>query len=289
MDMDPFLLNKIEQITNLPTLPRVASKLLKTLTDASTSTKDVAVLVGQDISLSAKILRLANSAFYGIPRTIGNISNAVVILGYKVIHTMVLSLTVFDMFPADKHNAHFDAKEFWSHCLKCGLIAKLLAGRTVKYTTDPEDAFCSGLLHDIGKIVMEQYLHDDFTSVLEYGKTHNQSFYRSETECLQFTHTDVAQWLIKKWDLPDALYFSIVNHHSPQESDEHKEITYICHYADYLSYFSENPKKGLLPPLDQASNEILGLSDSDISDILEKLPEEIDKTRDFYDIIRGKE
>ena len=134
MASKPELRERIKGITNLPTLPQVASRLMAVINNPATSSSDVAFIVGQDLSLSAKVLRLANSAFYGMPRSITNINNAVVILGLRVINTMVLSLTVFDMFPGDRKSALFNRQAFWRHSLGCGVIAKMMAARMKRFT-----------------------------------------------------------------------------------------------------------------------------------------------------------
>jgi HD-like signal output (HDOD) protein len=228
---------KIEQVTNLPTLPEIVVKVMKIVNDPSSSSDEVAFVVSQDLALSAKILRLANSAFYGVPKTITSIHNAVVILGFKVINTMVFSLTVFDMFPHEQKNSLFNRTAFWRHSTSCGLICKLLTRRLTKFVLfDEEEAFCAGLLHDIGKVVMEQYLHEDFHKALKYAKQKMIPLYEAEKKTLGYTHTDVAQWLTTSWQLPITLQVPLIYHHSPLEVKENKDIVALCHYADYLCY-----------------------------------------------------
>ena len=292
MQINEELQDRIRHIANLPTLPQVASRLMKIINDPMTSSSDVAFVVGQDLSLSAKILRLANSAFYGIPRSITNINNAVVILGLKVINTMVLSLTVFDMFPENKRSKLlFDRKAFWIHSLACGTIAKKLATKVKKFVMfDPEEAFCAGLLHDIGKVVMEQYLHEDFHLALKTSKTDNIPMYEAEEEVLGFDHTDVAEWLTSGWGLPMEIQLPLINHHDPAISVQCQDIVALCHYADWLCYETGTAldKSYPRPELDTHSIEHLRIEDSDIEFIKEKLPEELEKTTIFYDVAAGK-
>jgi putative nucleotidyltransferase with HDIG domain len=287
MSATHVLQSKIERISNLPTLPQLASHLMKTLNDPHASASQIAALVSQDISLSAKILRLANSAFYGIPRTITNISNAVIVLGFKVINTLVVSLSVFDMFPNESHSTGFNRKTLWKHCVQCGMLAKLLSAQAPKSMTDPEDAFCAGLLHDIGKVVMEQYLHDDFTSAHRYAEKTKKSFIEAEREQLTFTHTDVARWLMAQWDLPENLLSAIINHHTPTSAGQYSGSVFLCHYADYLTYSNEiNGRNGIAPPpLDESTLDSLGLNENQVSAVVARFPEEFAKTASFYDIL----
>jgi HD-like signal output (HDOD) protein len=282
--------NKIEQITNLPTLPGIVTRVMHIVHDPSSSSNDVAFVVGQDLALSAKVLRLANSAFYGMPHTITSIHNAVVILGLKVINTMVLSLSVFDMFPHERKSALFNRTAFWRHCTSCGLICRFLSQRLRSFVLfDPEEAFCAGLLHDIGKVAMEQYLHDDFHKALKHAKHKNIPLYDAENETLGYAHTDVAQWLTATWQLPLAISLPLSLHHSPQDARDHVDIVALCHYADYLCYelkltIDEDyaPPALIGPVVDR-----LGFSSDDIEALKLVLNGELEKVNAFCDIAAG--
>jgi HD-like signal output (HDOD) protein len=291
MPVTQELRDKIGQITNLPTLPQVATRLMKIVNDPITSSSDVAFIVGQDLSLSAKVLRLANSAFYGMPRTITNINNAVVILGLRVINTMVLSLTVFDMFPEDKKKSLFNRGAFWKHSLGCGLICKLLAARVNKFVLfDPEEAFCAGLLHDVGKVAMEQYMHDDFRNALIHAQKHRKPAFEAEQELLGYTHTEVADWLTSGWELPLELHAPLVYHHSPGAVTQCADAVSLCHYADYLCYElgMAVDDKAVRPALDKKAVEGLRMTSADIEFIKSVLPDEVKKMDVFMDIASGK-
>lgn len=285
MVINKVLQQKIGSISNLPTLPQISIQLMNIVNDKSSSASDVTAVVSQDISLSAKILRLANSAFYGIPRTVTNINSAVVILGMKVIQTLVLSLTVFDMFPTD--NGNFDRKSFWRHCLKCGFLARLLSERVVFKRIDPDDAFCAGLLHDIGKIVMEQYLHQDFHTALLYSTASGVCAYEAEKKKLSYTHTDVSQLLVNEWELPAPLVQSIILHHNPVEAEEYRELVYLVHLADHLLYKQkqEDDHCTIVPYLSEDCMQVLGLSDIDIILALQQFGDEMAKMDVFYDLL----
>ena len=289
MSIREELRDKIERISNLPTLPQIASRLLTLVNSPDTSAKEVAALVGQDISLSAKVLRLANSAYYGTPRAISTIQTAVVRLGFTVINTMVLSLTVFDMFTSNKKAVRFDRAAFWRHCIRCSVLAKILANKCRQSGVDPEEAFCAALLHDIGKVVMEQYLHEDFCSALEYAAQDKLSFYDAETKLLSYSHADVASWLIARWELPDQLHFPIINHHAPQKSEEATAIVSVCHCADFLSYDSDLAQKdaGIAPPLSEQAFSLIQQDTTPDDSLKELFAKEFEKAESFLDIIDG--
>jgi HD-like signal output (HDOD) protein len=278
---------KIEQIENLPTLPEVANKLLKIINDPTTTAVDVANLISRDLSLTSKVLRLANSAFYGIPRTVTTVQNAVVILGLKVINTMVFSITVVKMFPGDGRNELFSRKKFWAHSLACAVIARQLALRMRKFTLfDPEECFCAGLIHDIGRVVLDQYFHDDFLKALQKALQSKISLLQAEQETFGFSHMDVGDWLTSRWELPQDLRVPIVYHHTPGRTEYAREITTLVHLADNVTYDIGYGLPGLetRPPLDSALVNQLGFSTEDIDAVKASAQEEIEKFQAAFEI-----
>jgi len=242
---------KIEQIENLPTLPEVANKLLRIINDPITTAQDVANLISRDLSLTSKVLRLANSAFYGVPRTVATVHNAVVILGLKVINTMVFSITVVKLFPNDGRSEQFPRKKFWSHSVAVAVLSKMLALRMRKFSLfDPEESFCAGLIHDIGRIVMDQYLHDDFTKALKLAKEQNITLSEAEFKVFGFTHSEAGDWLTQRWELPGDIRAPIIWHHKPLEASEAREITALVHLADALAWQMDFGMPGFKAPPD---------------------------------------
>ena len=229
---------RFKRLTNLPTLPEIASRLMTMVNDPLVSTSDVAAIIAQDPSLSSRVLRLSNSAFYGMPGKINTINHAVVLLGFKIITTIVLSLTVFDMFPENKRSRRlFDRKAFWLHSLCCGLVARRLAQHAKKrFLFDPEELFCAGLLHDIGKIVLEQYLHEEFHTALAVAKDRKIPQHRAEIECLGFSHANVAELLTAGWGLPAQISKALAMHHEPGPANQLIDSAGVCHVADWLCY-----------------------------------------------------
>jgi len=280
------LQDKIKTIANLPTLPHIASRLMRIVNSPSASADSVAALVSQDVSLSAKTLRLANSAFYGIPRSVNTINNAVIILGFKIIQTMVLSLTVFDMFYDDdgEPNGLFDRDAFWEHSLRCAVIGRLLAHKRKRnYALDPEEAFCAGLLHDIGKVVMEQYLNADFHKALYHARANNTPVFEAEKEILGYTHCDVASWLTSGWSLPDEIEQPLVYHHEPEEAAACPEAVLICHIADIMSKLDPENEAAVSEAVRELEPKAkqLDLAARDLEDVMTEIPGEMERSAVF--------
>jgi HD-like signal output (HDOD) protein len=284
------LRRKIEQITNLPTLPEIVVHILRIVNDPETSAKEIGRAVSQDPPLSAKLLRLANSAFYGMPRSITSIQNAVVLLGTKVIRTIVLSLTVFDMFPGDNHSSLFNRTAFWRHSTSCAFLCRFLSeAMEGVFPFYSEESFCGGLLHDLGKVVMEQYLHEDFHHALRHAKDKKIPLFDAEMEILGYAHTDVAEWLTSNWELPDSIQLPMVFHHTPSRAPQCKNLVTLCHFADHLCY-----KLKLSidvdfagPALDAESLKALSLSEEQVEKVTARLATELDKINLFCEIATG--
>jgi len=149
-------IKKITQsIIGLPALPTVITQMIGLIGNPKTSARDVARLIATDQALTAKILKLANSAFCGFPRTISTANHAIVVLGLETVKSLVLNVSVLERFAGSSKDTSFDHQKFWEHCIACGVAARLLAGK-LRYWIQ-EEAFAAGILHDIGKLILSQY------------------------------------------------------------------------------------------------------------------------------------
>ena len=269
----------ISGIKDLPVLPEVAAQLLKIIHHASTSATDVANLISKDIGITSKVLRMANSAFYGIPRTITTVQNAVVLLGMKVVNSLVLSASVGTLFPPEKKSSGVDKKSFWVHSLACAIASKKIAEKIKLAYVDPEECFCAGLLHDIGKLVLNQYFKDSFIKSVNLAKIDNLPAYKAECKIFDCSHTRVGDWLTCKWELPIDLRNALIFHHDPASSSTSEKITFIIHLADYITHVLDMAtyKDEVLPRIHPDTQTILEITDQDIISIKEYVPKEIEK------------
>lgn len=278
---------KITNIKSLPSFPAVAHRLLAICSDLSHSAaNDVAHLLSGDPALTARVLRLANSAYYAPAYPVTTLTQAVVVLGTRVISTMVLAMSVFEMFPDTTSSTVFNRETFWRHCLACGVIGKSLVTKNAHLCTaiDPETAFCAGLLHDIGAMVMEQYLHEDHTAAYAYAKEHGYSCYEAEEKVLGYSHTTVADWLTESWGLPNQLRMPVIWHHDPASAPEHEIITTVCHFADWFYYDSQsitNPDV-IRPHYDVGSINKLKMSAQSLEEIRSEWPAMVNELANLY-------
>ena len=236
-----------ESIISLPTLPVVVSKMIEMVDNPKTSTASLARLISIDQSLTAKILKLANSAYYGFPREISTVNMAIVVLGFNTVKNMGLSLSVFDMFKDAEGGALFDVSKFWEHSIGCGAASRMIA-RRMKYRFVGE-AFVAGLLHDIGKVILNQYVHKEFMETLRLASLGKVSLDEAEEEVMGTGHAEVGSWLAEKWNLPKIIVESITFHHEPWEAKAEPLLVAIVNVADYLCHLCNIGISGRLSPL----------------------------------------
>lgn len=206
------LVNRIE---NLPALPYVISLVIKKIEDPRSSISDITKAMSGDEGLVANVLKLANSAYYGFPRRIVSITEAVVILGLNTLKSIVYTTLAKNMLGREVKGYALDRGELWRHSVACGIICREIARKN--RLGDIEAYFVAGLLHDIGKIVLGDYLEKEYEEVVRLVNESLKPFNEIEREVLGFDHAEVGGLLAKKWNLPEFLVDAIRYHHCPEE------------------------------------------------------------------------
>jgi HD-like signal output (HDOD) protein len=236
-----------ESIISLPTLPTVVSKMIELVDNPKTSAASLARLISADQALTARILKLANSAYYGFPREISTVNMAIVVIGFNTVKEMGLSLSVFEVFKDSGPDKSFDTAQFWQHCIGCGSAARLIA-RRFRYQFIGE-AFVAGLLHDIGKVILNQYMHDEFTAILTDVAENGALLDEAENAIAGATHSQIGGWLAEKWNLPRIIVDSINHHHDPWEAKIDTVLVAIVSLANYLCHISNIGNSGRIVPI----------------------------------------
>ncbi|MCX8064786.1 MAG: HDOD domain-containing protein [Candidatus Hydrogenedentes bacterium] len=208
---------KIERNEDLPTLPVVMAKLIETINDDRSSASDVKKTMEKDPAISARVLKLANSAFYGLRHRVDNLQRAIVILGFETVRMLALSTTVLDLFTT-KSQLAFSPKDFWLHSLGSAKSAQLLAQK-INSASSPETLFTAGLLHDIGKYCIALTFKNEYKNLVEKASTQKIQIRKLEKEYLGHTYIEVNQWLAQKWHFPETLWYPLVYHNTPDSSD----------------------------------------------------------------------
>jgi len=264
------VLEKIKSIKNLNMLPVVVSKLLEVTSNPKSSVSDVSKVVSSDPTLTANILKIVNSPFYGFPRTITTINQALVILGFTDIRNIALSLTVFDKLKSSL----LDVSEFWKHSLGVGIASKVIAEK-LKYAK-PEEAFICGLLHDIGKLILSEYFSDRFKLILKVVEMKPVYISQAEEAILEgINHAQIGSWVTEKWKLPPVITKTVALHHSPVIAGTVDELAGIVNHANNLCRLKKIGFSGdsLGPDFNEEVTEFLGLDEK----AMEEIAVEIDK------------
>jgi len=267
--------NRIQRLKSLPTLPGIFEKITGLMESSDTAAEDVANLISCDQALSARVLRVVNSALYGFPGRISNVTHALIILGFDVVKGLVLSTSVFDMMLARGFYG------LWEHSLGCATTAGVIARKT--NTANPEEVSVAGLLHDIGKVIIRIELPEEASRIDELIGTRELSVYEAEEEVLGFNHATVGKWLSQKWNLPDKLSDPVTYHHSPALSRFAPRSTAIVHVADSIVRAMGFGCAGdnLVTQIDSNAWEMLEISDPILEEIIMEVDDKLEDAEDF--------
>jgi len=282
--------NRVKQlignIRNLPTPPIVFEQIQKVINKPETSVGDIASILSEDPAMSVKVLKLTNSAFYGLQREIDSVKHAVMIIGLEAVKNLVLSASVLNMFKADQSNKEYH-EVFWRHSLSTAFASRIIAKRFQNGKVfNPDPAFSSGLLHDIGKMVISCFLPNEFKAIqdkIENDPDANES--DVENSILGFAHSQIGKELAANWKLPIRMADAIGFHHNPNDPNDSQDFAYLLSLADYVAHVSnldENQRNKFKPA--RGVIEFFGMDDSGIDDLKANLIEEYTKADTFMRI-----
>lgn len=228
----------VRRIERIPTLPVLSQKIMEVVSDENASYRDILALVEKDQALATKLLRVANSAFYGVVSRVSTIDRALVMLGTRKLRSMLLAFSVHDFFSRQENNG-FDRSRFWQHAIICSQVATMLARHF--RTVESETLFLLGLIHDVGKVILDEYAHEEFLEIVDHVRTNHTTFSEAEKRVIGTTHYQIAAKLLKQWDFPASVILPILYHHAPWR-DETKGVTSsLLYLANLLTKMSGFP------------------------------------------------
>lgn len=282
--IDSKVTQVVSNIRNLPTPPIVFTQIQKVINDPNVSAAHVASILSEDPAMSVKVLKLTNSAFYGLARQVESVKHAVVIVGMEAIKNLVLAASVLDMFKG-KSLKQEAQEQFWRHSLAVASCSRMMARRLKnRGIIDPDSAFSAGLLHDIGKLVINCFLPDE-QAILdkELAANPDTSAFIIEEKALGFNHAQVGAQLAIQWKLPQRLLTGISFHHRPLESEGDDPIALLVHLGNYVARktFLEPEEARIDGALAEGILEHMELSEQDLFDFSEALKEEYLKAETF--------
>lgn len=229
------LLQRLEGLRQIPTIPAVLAPLLRYLQQPveQLDVQKVTDLLAQDKALAAQCLQMANSPLFGRWQKVDTLRGAVISLGFHHVSDIAMSCGVLNLLPGDKTN---DPVVFWEHSLGCALVCRHLSLK-LKFG-DPNKAYLAGLLHDLGIIVNLWVLPKEFRAAYELAKKEGIPLDRAEQQCLGFTHCDSGRLLAERWELSPDLVEVVSYHHSPEDSLNHAGLVALVQLCDLLCRMS---------------------------------------------------
>lgn len=273
----------VKKIKSIPSLPNVVAKMLEVINDETSSLNDLSKLISYDTGLSAKVLKLVNSSYYGFSKRIGTIQHAITILGMTTIKGLVLSSSVFKTVGMQ---GGFNYKDLWAHNFLTAMASKLLARNF--YMEQEEDIFSCAIMHDLGKFILAQYDFANYNRACEltYGSLDFSKNLEVEKLYCGTNHCEIGYMLAKEWDLPKAMLDVILYHHEPHLSRDYRVTCAIVQIADILSNVVVQKEPMEFDLFDPSILEEFSINNSDLYFIYEKLNSEmenVDEYMEFFD------
>lgn len=227
------MLKKLERINDLPTLPAIAMEVNRMLQDEFVKMEDLEGTIEKDQAMTSKILRLSNSAFFGLRFKVRSIREALMLIGFNTVRNAVVSVSVIKAFDGLSSLKEFNMAEFWEHSIAVAITGKELARQSG--LAQPDDAFLAGLLHDIGKIVLIQYFPDVFKEIWERMTSLGEIFHEAEARLQTADHGLMGGVLAQKWKIHDSIAGVIRYHSRPSKSCPDYDLVLVVHLANVLA------------------------------------------------------
>ena len=288
---------KIKQIqryiAKMPSLSTTVSKVLEVCNNPNTSPGDLNKVISLDPVLTGKVLKLINSAYYSLPNQVASLTRAIIMLGLNTVKNLALSTAILENLGDDGNSTGLSMDDFWTHSICVGVTAKSIASTVGVPATQRDEYFLTGLLHDLGKIPLNNRFPENYIKSLEFTSLKHLPLYKTEEIVFGINHMEVGQMIAEKWQLNDSMTESLFYHHSPEEAKEENHLMVsIIALANACANKFETGSAGDVLPMDQVIVKYLklaGLEWQTIKDIQETVMTEIDKARVFLQLTRKEE
>jgi putative nucleotidyltransferase with HDIG domain len=243
--------------------------------DPDVGVPQLAEIIARDQALTAKILHLVNSAFYGPAKEIMTVSRAVVVLGFQAVRSAALAVSVFDYFADEESSDEVDMTSFWRHSIAVAAVSKAIAARYVP--AQQEESFIVGLLHDVGKLIEKRHFAEDFSDACQAAQEQHLSWYDCERNLFRLTHATIGKAVFRAWNFPHAVVEAVHCHHAPSSATGCPQLAAIVHVADFLSYEMGYGGPGAFPPekCDRSALKLLGMDLGEVDDLRAAIEEDL--------------
>lgn len=275
----------IGEIEELPTLHQVAVRILQIIDNPKSTVADINRVVTQDPALASKILKVVNSAYVGLTNKVSNLQQAIVLLGFNMIKGMALSVSVFDVFTETAEGDDLFRRDFWMHSIATAALCRQTAQKVGG--ADPEVAFVLGLIHDIGKLVLDIYAHEEWRQILTVVKSERVPFFQAEKKVLETDHADLGSWLAQNWKLSDDLVLGIRGHHR-ESMWKDRRIDCVLQFANLLvrAVQEADVREATTNSKVRKVAGILGVKPKDLTEFAQFAKDEVKKSGGFLEAMQ---
>ncbi|MFO7883797.1 MAG: HDOD domain-containing protein [Desulfobacteraceae bacterium] len=270
--------------TDLPTLPVIVNNILRAASDEKTTTEDLARLISYDVGITNKLLRLANSVYYGQRTKTETIKRAITIIGFDEIIGITLGMSLLSTFADSKKGLPLDMKALWIHSIGSATAAKEIANRSNPSLA--KKIFVPALLHDMGKIIFSVYFKEEYRTTRTMAMEKRIPLFRAEHEIFNMDHAVVAALLMKRWRFPTSILIPCRFHHNPDAAPvEFRLHSLILNLADYLSQKADIGHSGNPVPVSvKNAHRKTGTNEAVLRLVVDKLRRKEEQIKNFFEI-----
>jgi HD-like signal output (HDOD) protein len=274
----------IAKTGDLPAMPSIAVKVMEMVSDPNTSANDLQQLISRDQALTTKVLKIANSAMFGVSRDISTLSHAIMILGFSTIRSIVLAASTKSIYMKGGSDAGFSSKLLWDEAVGCAMFARYIT-QYIKGVNE-EEAFIAGLLHNIGKTVIIMNFSSAYEEVIREVYNNGSNLIETEHEKMGFDHSQVGSLVLRKWNLSRSLEDAVLYYHSPENSEVDKELTAAVGLAHlYCNLIGLGPEASEEVDVKSFSgSSILKLDENDLQTIEQNLNDTYENEKSLFEL-----
>jgi putative nucleotidyltransferase with HDIG domain len=268
----------IQEAKKLPPIPQAASKALALICDPKTNAAGLARIISADQVLAGQVLRWANSAYFGLDRTVSSVQQAIMVLGMNSIQELIMNSSLCDQLNQPMPGYDLQRGELWQHALGTAIGAKLISKQHSLRIDD--EAYFAGLLCDIGKLIFERLLRD---VKIDLSGEEDWSFLQVERAYFGLDHAMLGAEIARRWNLPENLVNAIAHHHEPHNEREQPKLAAAIHVADVsmMALGIGVGIDGLMYPLEEDALQLLGMTWDDVIVLMDEISEQLSKTKEL--------
>ncbi len=272
----------VDRIHTIPSLPEVVTQVVRLVNDPNSDARQINAIMMKDAAMAAKMLRMVNSVYYGLAEPVNDLEQAIVILGFKTIRSVALSISVLNMF--QQQNANFNMKAFWAHSAVSACLGRLICGKA--RICDPEFGFTVGLLKGLGKVILAENAPEETRAVIAVARQYRMSFTKACREVMDTDDAEIGAWLMERWELDKILVATVREQCLLSPTTKEPKLVSMCMLSEYLCALKKIRTSGQCdePQLDPAVWLHLGMDKTALVEVLAVINDEVENARQLLSI-----